>query len=56
MTEQSKLIFALLQIDNLTNLLDGNEYQKFFNSHLLPIQFELNRQLTNIKEHSKIKE
>lgn len=56
MTEELKLIFALQQIDNLENLLKENEYENFFYSHLISIQVELNRQLTNLKEHSKIKE
>ncbi len=47
MTEQTKLILALMQIDNLTNLLEGNEYQKFMYSHLISIQVELKRQLSH---------
>ena len=45
MTEETKLILALMQIDNLTNLLEGNEYQKFMYGHLISIQVELKRQL-----------
>lgn len=56
MNEQTKLILGLQQIDNLTSLLEGNEYQKFLYSHLIPIQVELQRQLTNLKHSSKIKE
>lgn len=56
MNEQTKLIFALMQIDNLTSLLEGNEYQKFLYSHLISMQVELQRQLTNIQHSSKIKE
>jgi hypothetical protein len=47
MTDQTKLIFALMQIDNLTKLLEGNEYQKFLYGHLISIQVELQRQLSN---------
>jgi len=47
MTEQTKLILALMQIDNLTNLFKGNEYEKFLYSHLISIQVELNRQLSH---------
>jgi hypothetical protein len=47
MTDQTKLIFALMQIDNLTKLLKGNEYQKFLYGHLISIQVELQRQLSN---------
>jgi hypothetical protein len=45
MTEETKLILALMQIDNLTSLLEGNEYQKFMYGHLISIQVELKRQL-----------
>ena len=47
MTEQMKLILALMQIDNLTSLLNDNEYQKFLYGHLISIQVELKRQLSH---------
>jgi hypothetical protein len=47
MSETTKLILALQQIDNLTSLLEGNEYQQFLYSHLISLQIELRRQLTN---------
>ena len=34
-----------MQIDNLINLLEGNEYQKFMYSQLISIEIELKRQL-----------
>jgi hypothetical protein len=46
MTEKEKLIIALMQIDSLTELLQGNEYQQFLYSHLINIQVELKRQLS----------
>lgn len=45
--QKLNLILALTQIDNLTKLLEGNEYQKFLYGHLISIQIELNRQLGN---------
>jgi hypothetical protein len=36
--------------------LENNEYQDHLYSHLIQIQVELQRQLTNIKNSSKIKE
>ena len=45
MTEEAKLILGLMQIDNLTNLLKDNEYEKFMYNHLIQIQVELKRQL-----------
>jgi hypothetical protein len=56
MNDKTKLILALQQIDNLTSLLKGNEYQQFFYSHLIQIETELKRQLTNLSHSSKIKE
>ena len=56
MNDQTKFILALQQIENLTSLLEGNEYQQFFYSHLIAIQVELQRQLTNLTHSSKIKE
>jgi sRNA-binding regulator protein Hfq len=47
MTEKEKLIIALMQIDSLTELLKGNEYQQFLYSHLISTQVELQRQLSH---------
>lgn len=46
MNNKVKLILALQQIDNLTSLIEGNEYQRFLYSHLISIQVELRRQLS----------
>lgn len=56
MNEETKLILALHQIENLTSLLSQNEYEKYLYSHLIQIQVELQRQLTNNNSYSKIKE
>jgi len=45
MTSKSNLILALMQIENISNLVRENNYEGFFSSHLLPIKFELERQL-----------
>ncbi len=55
MNEQTKLILALLQIENLISLLQQNPYQQYLHSHLIQIKVELNRQLTNPKHSPKIK-
>jgi hypothetical protein len=47
MTEKEKLIIALMQIDSLTELLQGNEYQQFLYGHLIQTQVELQRQLSH---------
>jgi hypothetical protein len=54
--QSTKLLLALQQIDNLTSLIEGNEYQQFLYSHLISIQVELKRQLTNLTHSSKIGE
>jgi hypothetical protein len=46
MNSRTKLILALSQIESLTSLLKGNEYEKFLYSHLISIQIELQRQLS----------
>ena len=56
MNTETKIHFALMQIDNVSNLIAGNEYERFFVSHLVSIKVELERQLTNLTHSSKIKE
>jgi len=59
MDRQTKLILALQQTENIYNLLQDGEYAAFFASHLLPIKFEIERQihcLTNTNPYTKIKE
>jgi hypothetical protein len=46
MNDKTKTILALMQIDNLTKLLEGNEYQKFLYGKLISLQIELKRQLS----------
>ena len=56
---EKTLILALHQIENLISLLTDNEYETYFHSHLIPIQVELQRQLsllTNTSSYSKIEE
>ena len=48
MNDKTKLIFALMQIDNITNLLKDNEYEQFMVSHLIPLKVEMQRQLSNM--------
>ena len=46
MDEQTKLILALQQTNNITKLLEGNEYQQFLYGKLVGIEVELQRQLS----------
>ena len=50
MDKQTKFTLALIQIDNLSKIVEGNKYEHFFVSHLVPIQIELERQLTLLKK------
>ena len=45
MTQTIKLILILDQIQNITNLTKDNEWESFYNSHLIPIYYETKRQL-----------
>ena len=56
MTTKQKLELALQKLSEITELVENNQYEDFFVSHLLPAEFELKRQLTNIQYQSKIKE
>jgi predicted site-specific integrase-resolvase len=56
MDEQTKLILALYQVDNLTQLTKDNEYKHYLYCKLSSIKCELERQLTNLTNQSKIKE
>ena len=50
--EKTRLILALHQVNNLTILLEDNEYKQFMYSHLIPIKYELQRQLNNLTNTS----
>jgi hypothetical protein len=59
MDKHTKLILALQQTENIYSLLQEGEYAAFFASHLLPVKFEIERQLnclTNTNSYTKIKE
>jgi predicted RNA-binding protein with EMAP domain len=59
MDQKTKLILAQMQIENVRNLLQDGQYAGFFTSHLLPIKFEIERQLANLTNtnlYTKMKE
>jgi|LauGreDrversion4_2_1035121.scaffolds.fasta_scaffold278456_5 hypothetical protein len=56
MNNLSKILLAMQQVDGILNLMKGNEYEHYFVSHLIPIQVELKRQLTNLTHSTKIEE
>ncbi len=53
MDQRTKLILALQQVDNISELLKEGPYAGFFSSHLLPIRFEIERQLHCLTGQSK---
>ena len=55
MDEQTKLILAIYQVDNIINLIEDNEYKQYMFMHLNPVYYELKRQLTNQSITGKIK-
>jgi len=57
MEHRMKLILALQQVNNISELLKEGPYYGFMSSHLLPVKFEIERQLsllTNKNYYSKI--
>ena len=56
MNQKTKIILALQQVEGINKLMKGNEYESYITSYLIPIHAELNRQLTNSKQSSKMKE
>ena len=59
MTEEVKLHLALMQTNNILNLIQGNQYEQFMRNKLISLQVEMNRQLSNltkIKKSSTIQE
>ena len=49
MNQKERIILAQMQIDNLLNLTKDLQYQGFLTSHLLPVKYELQRQISLTK-------
>lgn len=59
MTEQQRITRALSQVDDLTTLLENNEWKNFLYQHIIPLKYELQRQqclLTNQTNSTNIEE
>ena len=59
MTETERITIALRQVENLTTLLEDNEWKNFLYQHLIPLKYELQRQyglLTNTDNHTNIED
>ena len=48
LTEEERLLAALLQLDNIVELTDGNEWQDYIYNKLIVLKCELERQYTNL--------
>ena len=48
MNDKTKLILAMMQVENISNLMKENEYEQFMVSHLIPLKVEMKRQLSNL--------
>lgn len=54
MDEQTKLILAKYQVENIIELIKDNPYRQYMFMHLNPVFYELQRQLTNSTVTDKI--
>ena len=45
------LTIALQKIEELNALIVGNKFEFYISKHIIPIKFELLRQLKNLKHH-----
>ena len=48
LTEEERLREALLQLDNIVELTEGNEWQDYIYNKLIVLKCELERQYTNL--------
>ena len=53
MDEETKLILAIIQVENLVSITKDNEWKDFLYGHLMTIQVELERQLSLLKHDKK---
>ena len=54
MDEQTKLILAKYQVENIIELIKDNPYRQYMFMHMNPVYYELQRQLTNSVVADKI--
>jgi hypothetical protein len=59
MNQKERIILAEMQINNLLTLTEDLQYTAFIKSHLLPVKYELQRQvhlLTGTQNYNRIEE
>jgi hypothetical protein len=54
MKDEMKILLALDQMENVMNLVKGNQWEIFFSRNLIPVRIELRRQLTCLQNSAKI--
>ena len=54
MKDDIKILLALQQLDNIMELVKGNQWEIFFSRNLIPVRIELRRQLTCLQHSAKI--
>ena len=52
MDRKMKLTLALMQVENIRELLKDGQFSGFFTSHLLPVKYEIERQLSLIRHET----
>ena len=45
------LLAAIQQVDNIVSLLEENEWKDYMYQHLLPVRYELERQLSILENN-----
>lgn len=53
MDEQTKLLLALMQVNNIAELTADNEWKTYIYNHLSTVKYELERQLTNLTSNEQ---
>ena len=51
LTEEERLREALLLLDNIVELTEGNDWQDYIYNKLIVLKCELERQYTNLTRH-----
>lgn len=52
--EKIRLLIALNQVDNITELTKNNDWKTYIHSHLSTVKYELKRQLSNLSDSKEI--
>ena len=53
MNDQTKLVFALEHVAHIHDLIKDNEWEEYLKGNLVTIEYELERQLSNLQYNRK---